>query len=98
MKKETFCKLIRAIKMLQEDREIMADGIEKIIDGYAIVTVGDETQNAIVEALEEEMEDTNEWISWWLYEDVDKVVSFDDGRPDVRLDTAEQLYDFLKGE
>lgn len=39
MYRDSFCKLIGAIKKLEEDREMISDGIEKIIDGYAIVTV-----------------------------------------------------------
>ena len=39
--------------------------------------------------------DNYEYISWWLYEDVEKIVRFNDGRTKVKLDTAEQLYDFL---
>jgi hypothetical protein len=35
------------------------------------------------------------WIEWWVYEDVDKEVSFTDGRPPMRLDTPDQLWDFL---
>jgi hypothetical protein len=35
------------------------------------------------------------WIEWWLYEKVEKQVTFTDGRPAMRLDTPEQLWDFL---
>lgn len=98
MKKETFVKIINAIKKLQEDRGMLAEGIEKFVDGYVIVTLGDETVEDLIDALSFELGDKYEWISWWFFEDVDKVVSFEDGRPDIRLDTPEQLYDFLKGE
>lgn len=36
-----------------------------------------------------------ECIEWWLYENVEKECSFSDGSPSIRLDTPEQLWDFL---
>lgn len=97
MYRDNFCKLIGAIKKLQEDREILADGIEKVIDDYAIVTTGDETIKDIVEVLESETHDESGLIEWWLYEDVEKNVWLEDGTK-VDLKTAEQLYEYLMGE
>jgi len=42
-----------------------------------------------------EIIDPYEYISWWLYEDVEKAVWLEDGKVEIRLDTVEQLYDFL---
>lgn len=37
-----------------------------------------------------------EIIEWWLYEDVDKVITWPSEGRSVRLDTAEQLLDYLE--
>lgn len=36
------------------------------------------------------------WIEWWMYEHVEKVVTFTDGRAPLQLDTPESLWDFLQ--
>ena len=49
--KNSFKILASAIRKLEEDRTILADCIENIIDGYAIVTIGNETIKDIIEAM-----------------------------------------------
>jgi hypothetical protein len=44
--------------------------------------------------LNEVMGDTDDFIGWWLYEDVEKKVWLKDGT-EISLLTVEDLYDFL---
>jgi hypothetical protein len=51
-------------------------------------------QETMVTLLEELLHDKNDTISWWLYEDVEKVITFSDGRK-WSLITTKDLYDYL---
>lgn len=46
------------------------------------------------------MQDESEWISWWLYEDVEKTISWKENGEEISRDvtTADALYDFLVNE
>lgn len=50
--------------------------------------------SSLIEVLREVMNDKDDFISWWLYEDVEKVIWLDDGTR-IELNTAEDLYDYL---
>ena len=39
-------------------------------------------------------DDGADWVEWWLYEDVEKVVY--EGDKEIRLDTIDDLYNYLK--
>ena len=92
--KENFKKLVFAIRKLEEDRTILADCIENIIDGYAIVTMGDETISDIIDVMADGNELMKDDIKWWLFEDVEKKVWLKDGT-EINVESIDQLYDFL---
>jgi len=35
-------------------------------------------------------------IEWWLYEDVNKIISFNDGREDVDVNDIKDFYNYLE--
>lgn len=92
--KNSFKILASAIRKLEEDRTILADCIENIIDGYAIVTIGNETIKDIIEAMSDSSKVWKEYIEWWLFEDVEKKVWLEDGT-EINVGSIDQLYDFL---
>ena len=53
---------------------------------------------ALLEVLAEVLEDKNDWIEWWLYEDVEKLVSWEENGEEVTADLTEPeaLWDFLE--
>ena len=55
---------------------------------------------ALMQVLEEAMGDQNGWIFWWLYEDVEKVVTWDENGEEIKADLTDvnALYDFLVRE
>jgi hypothetical protein len=60
--------------------------------GFPIFTNG--TTTMLVKLLEKIFDDKGEYISWWLWESVEKEIYYEDG--EVRkVNTVEKLYDFL---
>ena len=49
---------------------------------------------ALIELLGNLINDEDDYISWWLYEDVDKIITDAFGNK-IEIDTPEKLYDFL---
>lgn len=94
LSKKSFVKIIGLIQNFHGEQETLSVMIEKVIDGYAIVTIGNYLVNGIVDILNEtlEIKDKN-LLNWWLYEDVDKVIYFKGEVITVR--TPEELYDYL---
>lgn len=84
---------IEVIKEHEKDSDtltnIMLKGSVGIIDyGFDIVA-------HLVKLLEKVMDDKDEWISWWLWEGVEKIV-YDDEEPFYDLTDVEDLYYYCK--
>lgn len=55
-------------------------------------------REALLKVLREATGDESDWIGWWLYEDVPKIVEWEEDGETVKADITEvsALYDFLK--
>ena len=97
IKKETF---VQAIKTIQKQHELTRKLNElycQLNPGYYAMCFDGLLIDAIFSILEDAMEDIGSTISWWLYEDVEKTISWDeDGHEvSVTISTPEELYDYL---
>lgn len=54
-------------------------------------------REALLDVLRESMNDTGDVISWWLYEDVDKVITWTENGKETKYDVTkvDDLYDYL---
>src|SRR6056297_1487491 len=95
IKKETFIKIIDMIKEQNETNNKVGEALELVCDSWVMYGLKDKYKDALMLLLEEIFNDTDDWIGWWLYEDVEKVVTYTDSDEKDILDTPEQLYDFL---
>lgn len=91
---------IRIIKSIQEQDKIDDDlgkALETVCDSYCMYGTKNKKYDALHILLKEVFNDKGDWISWWLYEAVDKYVYIDSfrGKKKLSLKTVEQLYDFL---
>jgi len=101
MKKENFVKMICGIIEQNKKEHNFCNALEPFFDGWLVPLITSDLTNGIIDVLESEMEDEYETISWWLYdapdagkcEDSCYIILKDDSK--VRLDTVEQLYDYL---
>lgn len=92
MTKEQFIKRMNLIQNFQSEQQTLSVLIDKITDGYSIVTIGDYLVDEIINMIEEDL-GYNDILAWWLYEDVDKVIY--DNEKEISVRTLEELYDYM---
>jgi hypothetical protein len=95
MNKKTFVAMLTAIKAESERKHQIANLLCK--DSYAIITIGQDLELLVEQYLTELFGCDDQYgglISWWLWEDVEKVIY--DGEKKIPVETAEALFDYLK--
>lgn len=81
---------------LQELKEIHENSMKlSEILGTGVVEFSSGVESALLTVLEVTMQDKEDWISWWLYEDVDKTVTLKADKSTIDLTTPIALYNFL---
>ena len=95
--KNTF---IAAIDAIVKHRAIMDElkaPLQKLGDFPLSLDIDSLHRTALLDVLREVTGDDNDWISWWLYEDVDKTVEWEEDGKQVKADLTKvgALYDFL---
>ena len=98
LSKATF---VRALRMIQEQADIMdavRQQLGRLGEKPTYFNIDSLHLQALLEVLTEVMEDNNDWIEWWLYEDVEKLVSWEENGEEVTADLTEPeaLWDFLE--
>lgn len=92
MTKEQFIKRMNLIQNFQSEQQTLSVLIDKITDGYSIVTIGDYLVSEMINMIEENL-GYMDILAWWLYEDVDKVIY--DNEKEISVRTLEELYDYM---
>ena len=98
LSKETF---VRALRLIQEQADIMdavRQQLGRLGEKPTYFNIDSLHLQALLEVLAEGMEDKNDWIEWWLYEDVEKLVSWEENGEEVTADLTdpEDLWEFLE--
>jgi hypothetical protein len=93
MKYKQFERLILAIQESDKERDNFNDALSPFNDGWTIITLGYNLTKAVINYLEDVFNDKCNYIDWWLYEDVEKVIYENDKQ--IKVKTIRQLYDFL---
>ena len=98
LSKETF---VRALRLIQEQADIMdavRQQLGRLGEKPTYFNIDSLHLQALLEVLAEVMEDKNDWIEWWLYEDVEKLVSWEENGEEVTADLTdpEDLWEFLE--
>lgn len=98
LSKATF---VRALRLIQEQADIMdavRQQLGRLGEKPTYFNIDSLHLQALLEVLTEVMEDNNDWIEWWLYEDVEKLVSWEENGEEVTADLTEPeaLWDFLE--
>ncbi len=93
--KEQFVKRMQLIQNFHSEQDTLATLMEKLTDGYCVPTIGNYLVDEIINIISEDLgiKEKDDWIGWWLYEDVDKFIY--DGETKISVKTLEELYDFL---
>jgi ribosomal protein L10 len=96
MKRENFVPLINAILEQIGFEDEFAKDLQKYFDGHIVSTISSNLIVKLVKMLEDEMNDKDEIISWWLFEGKDlnpPYIEIDDKQ--MPLYSPGKLYDFL---
>lgn len=88
MEKQSFINIVDALVELNR----ISDGIDQVLEQD--IEIGMDQIMTIVYALEYEFEDTERWISWWIFDaGINKEVILQG--TSYKLPTAGDLYDLL---
>ena len=98
LSKETF---VRALRLIQEQADIIdavRQQLGRLGEKPTYFNIDSLHLQALLEVLAEVMEDKNDWIEWWIYEDVEKLVSWEENGVEVTADLTEpeDLWEFLE--
>lgn len=93
---ELFKKIIDEINKHSEWQKTFTNFLEEHVcpDSWAFVTAGDNLISLLITILEKEFKDEDAWVTWWLYEDVDKIVTYPD-KSTKDINKIEDFYEFL---
>ena len=96
---DMFKKFIEAIKKQHEKETKFTKALESICDGFFVSELTEDITNMLVTIMETELEDTSEWLTWWMYEKdfgtrKDMTAYYAD-ESEIKLDTVEEIYNFL---
>jgi len=99
IKLETFKKAIEAIKKQSEKELKFCKALEDIMDGHFVPEMSSNILEALLSCLKDIFNDREDWVDWWIY-DKDfgknkKLTVYKKGK-EIKLDTVEDLYNFLK--
>lgn len=97
---ELFEKTIQKIRAKEESDHKFTKLLDSMCDGYPIFGVDNGFIVAMLNLLKTGMQDRGDTISWWLYEDVEKVIWWQENGKEVEchLNTVRDLYDYLVRE
>jgi hypothetical protein len=91
--KEMFCEAIDAIQKEREKSHNLGKALEEYLADSWVIVKESPTFKMLLKMLKELMHDDVDTIEWWLFEDVEKKIYFDDTFVDVTK--KEDLYDYL---
>lgn len=97
IRKDDFVNSINALLMQQARDEEVNNALDVICGNDYSSCVADTSTiatQALIDLLKSLTNDLDDFINWWLYEDVEKEVKDAFGNI-ISLDTPEKLYDFL---
>lgn len=95
--KETFVEALQSIKNQERFTHELNDVCRKYQADYSGLALCPITLLTLIKVLEEVMHDAGGYITWWLYEGVEKVISWEEDGHEIicNVQKAEDLYDFL---
>ena len=93
---EEFTRIIKVIQDHESDCKVLTKIMLK--NSVGIIDYGFDVVAELVKLLEKIFNDKDENISWWLYEEVDKVFFFKNKDYDIDVRTPESLYYYLTGQ
>ena len=97
LKRETFVDAINKIKKHEELMDRLDTVCREFGSFRPSLDFGNLHLQALLEVLKDAMDDKYDYISWWLYEGTDHIVSWEENGQTISVDLTyvNDLYDFL---
>lgn len=92
LSEENFVKAINELLVIKKDEEELQKAFKKFDPDWNSISFS-RYESLVVNILKDAIDDKYDYISWWLYEDVEKKVWSDDKVFTVK--TPQQLYKFI---
>jgi hypothetical protein len=99
--KKTFIATMKALQRQRLQEAAISVLLEDMTEETHFFNVSENIENALLNILTECFEDKNGWLSWWMYEKdfgQKKLKAYNVNKKGIKLNTAEQLYNFLVKE
>lgn len=91
--KETFCQVITLMQEQDQINEQVEKALELVADRVFFFGAHNRNSKAVRILLKEIFHDKYDYLDWWLYEQVEKVIYWEDRSFDVS--TPEAFYDYM---
>ena len=98
LSKDDFARRIALIQNFHSEQQTLGALIDKLTDGYPVVTLGNNLIAELIAITAQELNDNDDFISWWLWEDVKKVVWIGEKEQEISVRTVDELYNILVGQ
>lgn len=94
MKKENYCKLVRAIQQRRDDDLKLSEIVKPYIGICGNFHMAKDFVKSTIDVMLDETHDKDGYLDWWL--DGGRYTGI--GKGDLLLDTPGDLFDFLNGD
>ena len=91
--KELFVQIINNIQIQEKIDNNFGKSLETVCDSYCLYGTKNKIYSSLLLLLKEIFKDSEDYIGWWLYEDVPKIIYIN--KKKRKVNTLELLYDFL---
>ena len=98
--KDTFINALQLIRQQDEIMDAVNDQLRKLGGITGFFNIDSLNLKALLNVLKEVLWDEGDWISWWLYEDVEKTIEWEENGQTIKVDVTEPgaLWDFLRND
>lgn len=103
--KEQFIKAMSQIQNLHSQQDTLNKLINKLTDGFSVVDIGNYVVEELIKMISINLEIKDEGLlSWWLYEDVEKII-YDTKlnkntnlyeQIEIKVETLDELWDYIQ--
>lgn len=99
LSKKTFCEALRKIQAQRKRDAQFSEALNLVGDGHFVFEGGPQLLSALLNVLEEAVNDKYDYISWWIYDAApDYELWTEDEKTKWCLKEPEALYDFIRDE
>lgn len=97
LSKEKFIEYLTTIVNYNKEADKWDDFFKVDMFESPLFTKATDLTNIVIDSLSDKSEEIKDLISWWLYEDVEKLIFLPDGTT-IDVETPDKLYDYIMND